>query len=113
MRSPHAIGLECAVPGMGVFQATFFDAARSQATGTLEVETPARFEPRNAGQFAWGSARATVAARSTQEKGRRRETMLLDKRLLFLLRFRDGKQLVAIDDEQGAVGGDDGRVDGA
>jgi hypothetical protein len=50
-RSPQTIGLECASPGIAVFQATLRIALASQLTGGAPAATPVPFAPRNAGQF--------------------------------------------------------------
>ena len=52
IRSPNTIGLECARPGIAIFQATFFDPATSHVTGGREgaCATPLESGPRNAGQ---------------------------------------------------------------
>src|SRR5262249_1273387 len=49
--SPHTMGLECASPGIGVFQSTFEPFVASQLTGVgLPSPTPDAFGPRNEGQ---------------------------------------------------------------
>ena len=56
MRSPHIMGLECARPGMGIFQSTFPVLSMSHLTGAAKPSaTPLPWAPRNDGQFCWAN----------------------------------------------------------
>ena len=51
-RLPHTIGLECASPGIDVFQGMFTDVRESHTVGRdCTSATPDAFGPRNEGQF--------------------------------------------------------------
>ena len=73
MRLPQTMGLECDRPGTAVFQATFFDVARSHWAGGVAVAaTPLASVPRNAGQFCAdalrAASRATVRAKNREKR---------------------------------------------
>src|SRR5262245_59276924 len=62
MRSPHTIGLDTAIPGIGVFQRTFLPPATSHSlTAPWPSPLPLALSPRKAGH---GRAAARVAAGS-------------------------------------------------
>src|ERR1700730_3611674 len=68
MRWPHTTGLECARPGIGVFQSTPDIFVASQFAGVLvPVAVPCAPAPRNCGQFcAWATERAKQRIRQTE-----------------------------------------------
>src|SRR6516225_9628352 len=67
-RSPNTMGLECARPGISVFQATFCDLPASQETGGLAPSaTPEACGPRKVGQLGG-------CGRSREHQGREEST---------------------------------------
>jgi hypothetical protein len=79
MRSPHTIGLECASPGIAIFQATFLDEERSQLSGGLEAAgaTPFASGPRKDGQFCAAAGAAVSMTDSEKDTSRTRDAHLL------------------------------------
>src|SRR5262245_26268623 len=69
------MGLEWPMPGIAVFQATFFGGEIVHETGTAAALTPDASGPRNEGQFCALSP-APAATKPTQEKRRRGEKLL-------------------------------------
>src|SRR5271169_1771077 len=66
--SPQTTGLECASPGIAVFQRTFSFFVASHLVGAVPSATPEPLGQRNVGQLA---ANAVVAAKHVIANGRR------------------------------------------